>query len=89
MTTYNCVRYNTYFKGSRDDSFMSGIWIGDVLQQDTVFIMCEFNGVEADFERCTFIDCTNPPKGHDCHYITLSDDVRLTPQLKDSEGEWA
>ena len=62
MNTTNCVRYNTYFKGGRDDSFMFGTWIGDVLQQDTVFIMCDFNGVEADFERCTFIDCGIRPK---------------------------
>jgi hypothetical protein len=83
------LRYNTYFKGGPDDRFISGLWIGNSEQNGVLFISCQFNGVQANFENCTFIDCEGAPNGKNCTYLTLDSQVRLTPQRKQENGEWA
>lgn len=82
------IRANTYFKGGPEDQFISGLWIGDERQEDTMFINCDFNGVEASFTRCVFIDCNAPPEGIECQYFDLDKDVRLSVEWKQLDGTW-
>jgi hypothetical protein len=82
------VRYNMYFKGGPEDSFISGLWIGNELQDSIVFIECSFNGVKAIFKDCVFIDCDGAPSGEGCEYFYLPSDIRLSPQWRDSDWKW-
>jgi hypothetical protein len=81
------LRYNTYYKGGKDDNFISGLWIGSEIVKDTVFICCSFNGVDATFEDCAFIDCNNAPTGKNCSEYGFNDNLRLIPQTK-IDGAW-
>ena len=86
----NTVRVNTYFKGGPADCFMSGLWIGNVVQENVVFVMCSFNDVQAEFKDCTFIDCDGvSPKmlQNGGREITLPQSKRLTLEVLEN-GTW-
>lgn len=75
-----------YFKGGPEDNFISGIWIGDKIQENKLFSNCTFNGVKAEFKSCIFIDCINPPIDESCLYIQLPANLRATIQQKTATG---
>ena len=79
--------YNTYFKGGPDDSFISGIWIGDHEQKNKLFVSCSFNGVAATFTDCVFIDCAMVPEGEGCIAINLPYNKRVKVETKNDQ-QW-
>lgn len=86
----NTVRVSTYFKGGPADHFMSGLWIGNAVQENVVFIMCHFNGVQAEFKDCTFIDCDGvSPKmlQNGGREINLPENNRLMLEIREN-GNW-
>ena len=82
------VVYNAYFKGGPNDTFISGMWIGNAVQDNVMFIQCQFNGVKAAFTNCVFIDCDNPPEDESCQYYRLGRTTRLIVQRWTEEGGW-
>lgn len=72
------------------DNFISGIGLSG-LKKGIVYLSCSFNGVDAKFENCTFIDCDNAPKGVLCKHITLRHDTRLIVERRvviGNQTEW-
>jgi len=82
------IRMSTYFKGGPDDNFMSGRWVGNVIQDHVMFVNCDFNGVAATFIDCVFVDCCNPPQGIRCLDIDLPRDKRLKVEFQDPIEPW-
>lgn len=85
------IRRNTYFKGGKDDNFISGLWIGNEIQENVLFIGCQFNGVQATFKNCVFIDCDGVNErmiAEGGKAIFLLDNIRLTAEYRDANGEW-
>lgn len=75
------VRQDTYFKGGSDDRLMSGLWIGDKIQQNTLFINCSFNFPDCVFIDCVFIDChiiVDETTLTNCKIITVEDDWKIS-----------
>lgn len=84
MTVVN----NMHFKGGPNDNFISGLWIGDAVQENVLFTNCRFNGVEAQFKHCIFIDCQNAPEGEGCINISLPFTQRLRAEWRNDNGDW-